>query len=43
MTGYTYGVVTPEDLTSHDGLAFLKAIVAGTLPQPPIGEVMGFI
>jgi uncharacterized protein (TIGR00369 family) len=38
----TYGVVAPEILKSYDGLAFLKAIIAGTLPQPPISETLGF-
>ena len=42
MTDKTYGVVTPEALKSHDGLGFLTAIIAGTLPQPPICEVLGF-
>ena len=37
-----YGVVSPDLLTSHDGLSFLRAIIAGTLPQPPIGETLGF-
>jgi uncharacterized protein (TIGR00369 family) len=37
-----YGVVTPEVLKSYDGLAFLKAIIDGTLPQPPISELLGF-
>jgi len=37
-----YGVVTPEMLKSYDGLGFLKAIIAGTLPQPPISELIGF-
>jgi uncharacterized protein (TIGR00369 family) len=37
-----YGVVTPETLRSYDGLAFLQAIVDGSVPQPPIGEVLGF-
>ncbi|HZP71205.1 MAG TPA: PaaI family thioesterase [Pseudolabrys sp.] len=38
----TYGVVPPEILRSYDGLSFLKAIIAGTLPNPPISELMGF-
>ena len=38
----TYGVVTPDVLRSYDGLSFLKAIVAGELPNPPISELMGF-
>ncbi len=37
-----YGVVSPEILKSYDGLGFAKAIVGGTLPQPPICELMGF-
>jgi uncharacterized protein (TIGR00369 family) len=37
-----YGVVTPDILKSYDGIGFLKAIIDGTLPQPPIGELMGF-
>lgn len=27
---------------SHDGLIFLKGIIAGKFPQPPIGETVGF-
>jgi uncharacterized protein (TIGR00369 family) len=42
VTEKTYGVASPEVLKAHDGLSFLKAIVAGTLPQPPIGELLGF-
>ena len=38
----TYGVVTPEILKSYDGLGFLQAIIAGTLPQPPISELLDF-
>jgi uncharacterized protein (TIGR00369 family) len=39
---HKYGVVTPEILKSYDGLGFLQAIIDGTLPQPPIGETLGF-
>lgn len=42
MSGKKYGVVSPDDLKSYDGLAFLKAIINGTLPQPPISELLGF-
>jgi uncharacterized protein (TIGR00369 family) len=42
MSGMTYGVVTPDILKSYDGLDFLKAIIDGALPQPPISEIMGF-
>jgi uncharacterized protein (TIGR00369 family) len=34
--------MTPGVLTSYDGLGFLKAILAGSLPQPPISELLGF-
>ncbi len=37
----TYGVVSPEMLTSYDGLGFLRAIIDGTLPRPPIFELFG--
>jgi uncharacterized protein (TIGR00369 family) len=36
-----YGVVTPEALQTYDGLAFLQAIIDGTVPQPPISELLG--
>jgi uncharacterized protein (TIGR00369 family) len=39
---HKYGVVTPDILKSYDGLGFLQAIIDGTLPQPPIGETLGF-
>jgi uncharacterized protein (TIGR00369 family) len=42
VTAKTYGVVTPETLTSYDGLGFLQAIIDGTLPQPPIAELLNF-
>jgi uncharacterized protein (TIGR00369 family) len=42
VSGRQYGVVTPEVLKSYDGLDFLKAIIDGTLPQPPIAETLGF-
>src|SRR5665811_690325 len=29
-------------MKSYDGLGFLKAIVDGTLPNPPMSEVLGF-
>jgi len=38
----TYGVVSPEALKSYDGISFLKGIVDGTIPNPPISELMGF-
>ncbi len=42
MTGKNYGVVSPEVLASYDGLGFLRAIIDGVLPQPPISEILGF-
>jgi uncharacterized protein (TIGR00369 family) len=36
------GIVSPEVLTSYDGLSFLKALIAGELPPPPITETLGF-
>ena len=42
MAEIQYGVVTPDILKSYDGLGFLQAIIAGTLPQPPISELLDF-
>jgi len=38
----SYGVVAPDVLKSHDGLGFLRGIVNGTIPNPPISELLGF-
>ncbi|MBV9956340.1 MAG: PaaI family thioesterase [Pseudolabrys sp.] len=37
-----YGVVTPDILQSHDGLTFLRGIIAGTIPNPPISRMVNF-
>lgn len=37
------GVVPMETLLSYDGLGFLKAIIDGTLPAPPIAQTLGFL
>jgi uncharacterized protein (TIGR00369 family) len=42
VADYQYGVVSPDDLKSYDGLGFLSAIIAGKVPQPPISEILGF-
>ena len=42
MSIKTYGVVTPDVLKSYDGLGFLKGIINGTVPNPPISELIGF-
>ena len=36
------GVASPEVLLAQDGLSFLKAIIDGTQPAPPIAETLGF-
>jgi uncharacterized protein (TIGR00369 family) len=38
----SYGVVAPDVLKSYDGLGFLRGIVNGTVPNPPISELLGF-
>ena len=42
MSNKIYDVVTPDILKSYDGLGFLKGIIDGTVPNPPISELMGF-
>jgi uncharacterized protein (TIGR00369 family) len=42
VSSRTYGVVAPDVLKSYGGLDFLKAIIDGTVPNPPISELMGF-
>ncbi|MBX6424638.1 MAG: PaaI family thioesterase [Variibacter sp.] len=37
-----FGVVPRDVLLAQDGLGFLKAIVEGKLPSPPITETLGF-
>ena len=36
------GVAPVEKILSYDGLGFLKAIIDGTLPKPPIADLLGF-
>jgi uncharacterized protein (TIGR00369 family) len=36
------GVVSPDVLMSYDGVSFLRALLDGTLPPPPITETLGF-
>ncbi len=38
-----FGVVPMETLLSYDGLGFLRAIIGGTLPAPPIAQTLGFL
>jgi uncharacterized protein (TIGR00369 family) len=36
------GVAPMETILRYDGLGFLKAIIDGSLPRPPIAELLGF-
>ena len=36
------GVTPVEKMLSLDGLGFLKGIIDGTLPKPPIADLLGF-
>ena len=38
----TIGVASLDQITSYDGLGFLRAIIDGTLPKPPIADLLGF-
>jgi len=38
----TIGVTPVEKILQYDGLGFLKAIIDGTLPKPPIADLLGF-
>lgn len=40
--GNATGVVPAETLLSHDGLGFLKAMIEGRVPQPPMAGTLGF-
>lgn len=37
-----YGVCTPEDMAGLSGIEFLRAMIEGRLPAPPIAERLGF-
>lgn len=36
------GVAPVEKILGYDGIGFLKAIIDGTLPKPPIADLLGF-
>src|SRR5258708_4288839 len=38
----TVGIAPLETIHGYDGLGFLKAIIDGTLPVPPIAVMLGF-
>ncbi len=37
-----YGVAPMEDVLRHDGLTFMRKMMAGDYPAPPIAETLGF-
>jgi len=39
---HNVGVAPLEAILRYDGLGFLKAIIDGTLPKPPIADLLGF-
>ncbi len=42
-SAFRYGVVTRETLLAQDGLTFLRRIIAGEYPHPPISETLDFV
>jgi uncharacterized protein (TIGR00369 family) len=42
MADRHYGVVSLDELTSHDGLEFLQGIIDGQQPHPPMCKTIGF-
>ena len=42
MAEKTYGVVSLDELTSHNGLEFLQGMIAGRQPHPPMCKTIGF-
>jgi uncharacterized protein (TIGR00369 family) len=38
----TFGLLRKDEVMTHSGLSFLSAMVAGEVPQPPIGATLGF-
>jgi uncharacterized protein (TIGR00369 family) len=42
MTERHYGVVSRDTLTAESGVDFLRGVVVGSHPHPPICETMGF-
>lgn len=41
MDERNYGVVPAETRKSYDDIGFLKAMIAGEIPQPPMCELLG--
>lgn len=42
MKEIAYGVVPAETLLQYDGLTFLRGLIDGTFPAPPITQTLGF-
>ena len=42
MNETVYGVVPLETLLQHDGLSFVRGLIDGTFPAPPITQMLGF-
>jgi len=42
MTSHRYGLADPTQIADMSGKAVLQAIIDGSLPQPPISQVLGF-
>ena len=42
MNDMAYGVVPVETLLQYDGLTFLRGLMAGQFPAPPITRTLGF-
>lgn len=40
---YRYGVVPPREAARQDGLSFLRDMIAGVHPAPPIAKSLNFI
>jgi uncharacterized protein (TIGR00369 family) len=42
MNEIAYGVVPVETLLQYDGLTFLRGLISGQFPAPPITQTLGF-
>jgi uncharacterized protein (TIGR00369 family) len=42
MNDIPYGVVPLETLSQYDGLTFLRGLLAGQFPAPPMTQTLGF-
>jgi uncharacterized protein (TIGR00369 family) len=42
MNEIVYGVVPVQTLLQHDGITFLRGLISGEFPAPPITRTLGF-